>query len=111
MVVRNVGIGCQHKADGPLNDGSRGLDQSQRRAVQRRLQLDRDRRPKGLRRMAGSLGVGDEPGNLRVWRRAVDVQIELHLLKGAWRPAQVVLVSHAEGRPHVDVSFFDRNLI
>jgi hypothetical protein len=61
--------------------------------------------------MACALGVGNKPGDLRVRRRAVDVQIERHLLKGSWRPAEVVLVSHAEGRPHVDVGFFDRDLV
>ena len=61
--------------------------------------------------MAGTLGVGDELGNLRVRRRAVDVEIERHLLKGAWRAAKVVLVGHAEGRSHVDVRLFDRDLV
>ena len=61
--------------------------------------------------MAGPLGVGDQFGNLRNGCRAVHMEVEGHLLKGAWWASKVVFVRHAEGGANVNVGVFDRDFV
>jgi len=87
------------------------LGQGQGLSVKGRLDLDRNRRPKRLRRVAGAFRMSDQAFDLWFRSRALELQIERHLLKGAGRPAKVVLIRDAERGTNVGLSLFDRHFV
>jgi hypothetical protein len=55
--------------------------------------------------------MGDELFDPCLRRRAHELQIERHLLKGAWRATKVVLVGDAKSCSNVDLRLFDGDLV